>query len=843
MYNAILANAQTTFDTPVFAPHPGKSISPLSTNISPEAFRYLVNRQTLHLFCIDGAHGLDGTNLGIDSLRQSATSDGNVNVTYDTLSPGIMMNARSPDTILKDNLLRVKDRGQINSAAAMQASRVERWENFSFDSNNQAGARGFISSVPIVTTVTHVSGGKDDRTVLRKVGTFVACYSNFEPTHSKNANQGLLVDPPVWKDMFVNRLQGPNMPKQARIFVDANCIGDTSALYSLAAALENTHPLADTYVYAVPYFADKEFGVGGLFPTSKSRAIHGASAGISFAMAVMGALPVYYTGYLENILYGTKMMSNYKAKSAAPDYQVYPSTSGISPEHASSVNVGGQQIPGLVKVVAQFNMVEKVDSIVAKMSYLTFHNVPFVFPATTDLKGDMASFIYRNENKQYLYNWLNMVPDIYTLAKATDGQPMLQSRPNGTFLTTNAAGITFDDFTTLQALFLRAILVTDYQYAGPWNDETYKAAQDALIKGYANSNTATQERLKVYRSQLKTAKENADSEAAWQKAREQITADMKAQTKQRNERAAQASKARRKKITSGSQSLKEQKAEIKNRIEQLRASANYLKMTKAQKKAFSKANKEIIKSLTEKNVSQRYRVVNDILAPIMQEINKKQSRGMGAGFLAMRQGYWNKIHQAAKQMDMSDAQAAKLADNIAQPMKHWQDRYEQQKQEGTTAEQTGGGASSPAAFSDNNDNNTGDKFDDALNTKPKKAIRNRGLDIFDAKPRQVTTDLDLSQKTAQNLVSSAKSRPSVGAEATQARYRQIEADRENDRHSLMAARRRGDDDFTLPPPVPRNVPQHPNSQVTMDDIFGTAPSQQPTNQKPIDPFAFIPNGI
>lgn len=721
MYAALKNNENAVLDydqAPLFVTESLKAINlspPISndTGIPNPILKGMITRDNMHAFSLDGIGYL--AQGGLQQLKQ--VYDQKQHVDFDDI-----MNASSraeqfgPSDIISGNLRRTKLRGQT----PFQGSTVK-WEKW---------GTGFFNAVPFAVTITkteNVPGEKRRAATIHKMGTFVMCYSSFEPSFSQNPKQGLLPFEPVWKDYrFMDKQDGRTF--ENTIKVDMNMVGDASAWASIVAALANTHPEPNSYIYCVPYFFHKdEFTTAGLFPTPRHCAIHGASGGSSLMMCILGSHGYYAAGFIKNIVHGGEFLPGYDSKvmySGTQGTGVTPSN--IFPSYGDDnvtsqfTTTTGQTVPGVVKTIFQLNFVESVDMIVPKIAYVLGRGGSYIIPAMSSTNTNMASFINSNESRKYMYQWLNMAPYIYTLAEAQDGKSIIvdNSSANNTQLQLHSLcmGATIDDYTTLQSLLLYGELyIGNKSYNLFTDDQQFQKAISSFITAKGDRQSEVLAKLKKegeQRALLRKQLDPVDFE------KRMVANRLEREKTQRNlqaarQRAGVARRAARQKAKSNKQSTKDR---LKMEIAEMKKDKEYKTATPAQKKELRKLWASQAKQL--KGLSPKIqRAAIEMLQPKMFEaLGKFKRRGTNKGLITAFANRHQRFVDLATREGMSRERALQLAPELGlYDRNYWEQRFKKQTQDGTAAPSNVQVPYPPAPILDGNNNNQNDDddFDEA----------------------------------------------------------------------------------------------------------------------------------
>lgn len=253
---------------------------------------------------------------------------------------------------------------------------------------------------------------------LRRVMTYVAFYSNFDPWAKGQRPDGVVGDgpgeqtplgpgaeqviplsPPQW--MQYQTTQDPVTQLSESIWIDMQYIGNDDCRLSIQASLENTRPANGSYICFFPYVVPEVFrdeGMRTYMISSTERIsdawkVSGPSLGLALAAAILGAPSVYYTGFIRYII----------------------------PEHV--LNKDRTSSDPYTRVQKQINFVEFVDQIPLKAAYCATHDLPLIFPNKDEFQKPQSDKI-----SKVVAAVAGFLPNVYTTADLEDGRPFMTRR-------------------------------------------------------------------------------------------------------------------------------------------------------------------------------------------------------------------------------------------------------------------------------------------------------------------------------------------------------------------------------------------------------------------------------
>lgn len=162
------------------------------------------------------------------------------------------------------------------------------------------------------------------------------------------------------------------------INVYSHFIGDQNAQLSTVAALTNTSPVADSFLYVAPWVTPEFYAEHMSVMGPNAFNVSGASLGLAIAAAVLGAPPILYTGQLAN--FGNNRLPR-------------------GPKFAAAVAENNRfmsQVNGPTDVfyrTRNFDIVEDVQYIGHKISLPINTGIPMVIPFKTQLSGSLMLWI------------------------------------------------------------------------------------------------------------------------------------------------------------------------------------------------------------------------------------------------------------------------------------------------------------------------------------------------------------------------------------------------------------------------------------------------------------------
>lgn len=661
-----------------------------SPHLNASQFPFIVNRDTFRMFNNDG---LSIFSKPLDPLLQGKASNKDHTVNRSELEVAVDVGVPNVMDLIRSNLGRTKMRGQKQPDGA-----TVRWEN---------DANYFFNYGMFPVTIKTVV----NKQVYHRMGTFVVVYSSFPPLHSKQANAGLLVDAPNWTKVYLDANE-KGVSEQPFVHVDKNIVGDVSFAASLTAALENTNPVNGSYISFFPYAPDSEFS-NGIYATPSNKQIRGASCGLAVCLAILGCAPFYSTGYIKHILHGTVLPGNAATKMVArakEDYMMYPRvTTEEGVEFDARVYItdrdgNRKDVDPLVKIPMQFNFVENVDAIVYKMGMCSAAGAPFLFPVQSDMNLNMAQFLHVARNKEKMVGWLNMMPEIYDLSKANDGKPMVVRNGNNAVMYTNAVGATIDDMTTLSALQLYSMFFINQVNTNlatgavnmRWSSEFYEGLND-WAKNEEKDRGIVSARMALLRRKIDEAKEQASTEGEFQDAATILRSQYKEHVDQIKADKKKPGLERKAKIARASVIRKNAKASGKKELADLKRKANFLKLSKQEKKRFRLVNGDIYTTIRKLNESVRNQVLA-VVQPIMYHLAAMSKKGLSHAWIYGLAGRYNNVIKTLIRFKVDPTDAKAIADSLGfRDLAYWQARLAKQQKEGTADPEPQGNQSQDGA--------------------------------------------------------------------------------------------------------------------------------------------------
>lgn len=440
-------------------------------------------------------------------------------------------------------------RGQIKPNGTRK-----RWEDVGQD--NFTNGRFFFNSAtfPVVMRWTEA-----DRTRALPLS-YRVCYSSWEPSAGKGPDT-VLVHNPNWRRIALRPNQGSTQP--VYVFLDITLLGDSNAILAVQAALENSFPVDNAYIYFYPEVADKYYQeTTSPFHDRNTHKITGSSLGMATFAAVSGWPSHHYTGYISYIIPGYKMSNNPEHRQGIssavqgtnPTYwnNQVPETTRIKEQYT----VTAKAVVGIVK---QLNFVETIQDIPMKIAYCNANGYALMFPASSAYGDSISAFLDRSDNKEYLRNILSMMPLVYTMSLAQDGHAATTALPNGQQFAANLfMGSTVTEFAALATI---ASYVNDMgaRYLNTESIGQYQTFENAWTERKLQSGKAATQRFQQAREERKEIFEKyKDDPQQWIAA----TNNMKLQRKAKSA----AKKGAKKKVA---KEKSETRAAVRERLKQL----------------------------------------------------------------------------------------------------------------------------------------------------------------------------------------------------------------------------------------------------------------------------------
>ena len=334
-------------------------------------------------------------------------------------------------------------RGQVNSRTGV----AERWEDVNGD--GFSNGKFFFNSTkfPAVMRFTEDVGGA--KTTRAFPLSYRVCYSSFRPTSGRN---GLLPHDPDFITM--NLRPDPTNPNiSVPVNLDRALIGDNNCVLSIMASLENSFPVENSYIYFYPEVPEQYYtDTGSPFATPEAHKISGSSLGMAVFAAVSGWSNILYTGYIPYVVPEHKFTGSpeIRTKIMGAFNKTHPTYYGLG-AGVETVRQNYQvSSKHIVKVVQQLNFVDSVQDIPLKILWAEMTGTPFVFPASTAMGDSIHQYLDRAENSSWLRATLQIVPDVYTMSRAQNGEPAWRKIGGGqTIAFTLFSGSTVTEFMNL----------------------------------------------------------------------------------------------------------------------------------------------------------------------------------------------------------------------------------------------------------------------------------------------------------------------------------------------------------------------------------------------------------
>ena len=351
--------------------------------------------------------------------------------------------------------------------------------------------------------------------------TYRVCYSSFLPTYSKDGSKGLLPHRPEFRTVLLRPdVQNPHI--QVSVNVDYSLIGDIHCFLSIKASLENSFPVAGSYIYMYPEVSDDNFqNATTPFTVPYNHTVKGASLGMAVFGAVAGWSCMHYTGYIRYIAPNTVMQRDAQ----------YRMESNGSAYNAKSMVIGGNGAPSvtvysnpLVKIAKQLNFVDMVNDIPLKIAYCNANGFPFIFPASSNFDRPIAEALNSTTVNNFMRQFSPILPNIYTMSMSEDGQPAFLMAGSRRIPFTIYMGSTVTEFAVLQAL---ATYTYNFDNTAPENfmrsgntqgmadfNNQWASIMEARHKVNVARSKARDERLAPIRTQLADAQTPEQIDAA-----------------------------------------------------------------------------------------------------------------------------------------------------------------------------------------------------------------------------------------------------------------------------------------------------------------------------------------
>lgn len=251
--------------------------------------------------------------------------------------------------------------------------------------------------------VVRRSGTKDNRSVT--IVPYIVIYSSDPATNTLGTGRMNYENWSGFTSGYRRGVQnrGGNMKVDTR-FVDRT---DVHAIASIYAAIQNSSPLAGTYLTIVPWI-DQGVSVSPNQNMTEEYKFGGASLGMAVFAAITGMPTAFYTGYLKYIHPNMKFATNTNEAAQLEFLAKQGDLHGGTPPLADTT-----------RVMLQMNMIEPVSLIPVKTAYAIAHNTwPLIIPNNTGWQKSAEYVIEHQHVKQLYVMWLGITAALYTSAKA-----------------------------------------------------------------------------------------------------------------------------------------------------------------------------------------------------------------------------------------------------------------------------------------------------------------------------------------------------------------------------------------------------------------------------------------
>lgn len=319
---------------------------------------------------------------------------------------------------------------------------------------------------------------------------FRVCYSSHEPTwmnyqnmvaNSVNPERVMLLHKPDWVAMKLRpdpSINSGGVGNSVTINVDRAYIADNNAALSIMASLQNSFPVNGSYIYMYPDVVKSEYlGVDSPLSNPRNSKVSGASLGMAVFAAVSGWPPYMYTGYIPYPAPGYKLQGDqvYRGLVNAAFHRTNPGFyQKAGPDHTAIRPGFDVAANALVKVSKQLNFVETVADLQIKMAFAMSNGFPLICPASTSLGEATASVLNRVENVAFFRTYLQVLPEMYTMSMAQDGDPAAKLI-NGKLVLANVyLGSTVTEFLNLASIINYYNNIIDLAPFSTTKDSTYQ---------------------------------------------------------------------------------------------------------------------------------------------------------------------------------------------------------------------------------------------------------------------------------------------------------------------------------------------------------------------------------
>lgn len=421
---------------------------------------------------------------------------------------------------------------------------------------------------------------------------YIVCYSSFQPTSGGDPTNSLLPHEPNWVQVklapdFQNGTQSANA-----VWIDNTLLGDLNASKSVIAALQNTSPMPDSYIYLYPDVEEHHRHSNTIFSNTAKHRIGGASLGMAVFGAVSGWSAAYYTGFVKYIMPGHEFENKTKYNEMMASAQLRTKMDDSYLDRGNTTSLpGNYQVTGqsIVKVVKQLNFVETIQDLPFKVVFAMKIGAPLIFPAFSEMGKSIEQALTQASNAQMMREWLNVMPMVYTMSMAQDAVPLKFGTANSSFAYSLFAGNTVTEFANLQVLASVGSMIGEFnnlknnqdlqQFAGKWAD-------DVVAKGQrqAQEQAPRLKQLREARQQFKETKNAPQYYASLARIKKQSAAKKSAKAEVKK----QAAGKKKETMTQIRNKMKAAAEQYKQSYENAKASQNYIKMSKAQKQAFNR---------------------------------------------------------------------------------------------------------------------------------------------------------------------------------------------------------------------------------------------------------------
>lgn len=471
---------------------------------------------------------------------------------------------------------------------------------------------------------------------------FRVCYSSFEPAYttyaqmlSNNADPNdllLIQNKPNWVRMKLSpdpKVGSGDLNKPIYVYVDSTYIADNNAALSIMSALQNSFPVAGSYIYMYPDVVNRElFGSNSPFSNPANSKVGGASLGMAVFAAVSGWPPYMYTGYIPYPVPGYKLQGDqvYRGLVNSEFHRTHPGFYEKAGPDTASVAPGYEvAAKALVRVSKQLNFVESVADLPLKMAFAIANSFPFICPASTSLGEATSSVLSRLDNQAFFRTYLEALPTFYTMSMAQDGEPAATFRGNQVVVANVFLGSTVTEFSTLAGIaswYLDDLHFRRIMGGFNKNNVRFNQKQDSFVSAILLRKQELGQKSAALFDERKQERAQLDKEFQEKK----ITAQQWTQ-------AMREKRSQRKELTSAKKAVKKSK-QASDKMKRAQIRDRISSMAEAYKNAYEQHKLELGPAPTKKQLSDFYRQWKKP-QNIKKQLNKKMFKDIFENVLLM----------------------------------------------------------------------------------------------------------------------------------------------------------------------------------------------------------------